>query len=562
MFTEFKYFKNVKKLDLVISSVLTLLVLITRIPFMSKFLYEWDAVNYALGFEKYDMLHHQPHPPGYILYVGLGRWINTLLNDPNTTMIFISIVFSILTVLLAYFLAKQMFSRTVAIVGSLLLVFNPLFWFYGEIATIYPSEAFFATLMAYLSYQVLRGNEKFLYLSALVLGLAGGFRQDLIVFLFPLWLFCIFYRDRNYNRLIKALLVLIPSIMFWFIPTIILAGGWENYAYMGGVLIKLCFTRTSVIFGVGILNKLSAIGAFVCWLGLAMSFVGVFILILFHRYHDKGMFHLLKIHKRDPRAIFFVLWGIPASIFYLLVHLAKPGYMLVLLPALMILMGYALKILSSDLEEKYKNRSAFYFISIILVFSILFNTAYFVFPYDLNEESLWQNPLPEMDALHSVLWIGDVGFLYNSQKIRTNDNDTRIYMDAVLNIPNSDPNNTIIVMGDISRVNEGFSWRKAMYYLPNYHIYYLVEAETNPIFPLQGYHHTYNWSEARLVEIPLEPSTEKVVWMISDKSIFYKQLESQADFKTIDLPRGLKIYYSDLKNQRPVTGKFIFRTEK
>ena len=162
MFPQFHSY-NSKKTDLIISVVLAILILITRIPFVSKYLYEWDSVNYALGFEKFDIVHHQPHPPGYIFYIGLGRVINTIFNDPNTTMIFISILFSILTVILIYFLVKQMFSRQMAIIASLLLVFNPLFWYYGEIATIYPSLAFFATLIVYLSYQVFKGNEKFFF---------------------------------------------------------------------------------------------------------------------------------------------------------------------------------------------------------------------------------------------------------------------------------------------------------------------------------------------------------------------------------------------------------------
>lgn len=40
-----------KKPDIIILSIFSLLILITRIPFMSKYLYEWDSVNYALGFE-------------------------------------------------------------------------------------------------------------------------------------------------------------------------------------------------------------------------------------------------------------------------------------------------------------------------------------------------------------------------------------------------------------------------------------------------------------------------------------------------------------------------------
>ena len=33
------------------------------------------------------------------------------------------------------------------------------------------------------------------------------------------------------------------------------------------------------------------------------------------------------------------------------------------------------------------------------------------------------------------------------------------------------------VLRDITREDEGFNWRKAMYYLPNYDVYYLFDQE-------------------------------------------------------------------------------------
>ena len=167
-----KYLKDPKRFNIVILAILSILMLVTRLPFTSKYLFEWDSVDFALGFENYDIIHHQPQPPGYILYVGLGRIVNWIFHDANTTMVFLSIVFSIFTVVLVYFLAKQMFSEKIALVASLLLDFNPIFWFYGEVATIYPCEAFLAALIAYLSYNMLKGNDKYLYPAVIALGLA------------------------------------------------------------------------------------------------------------------------------------------------------------------------------------------------------------------------------------------------------------------------------------------------------------------------------------------------------------------------------------------------------
>ena len=141
-----------------------------------------------------------------------------------------------------------MFSQEIAVVTSILLIFNPIFWFYGEIAIIYMSEALFASLIAYTSYKFLKGDDRFLYISAIVLGLSGGFRQDLIVFMFPLWLFSIYYQNFDYKKIFKAFMLLIASTMLWFIPTIMLTGGLWKYLQLIITIGCWCNTTKFSIF--------------------------------------------------------------------------------------------------------------------------------------------------------------------------------------------------------------------------------------------------------------------------------------------------------------------------
>ena len=61
------------------------------------------------------------------------------------------------------------------------------------------------------------------------------------------------------------------------------------------------------------------------------------------------------------------------------------------------------------------------------------------------------------------LWFDtDVGLIYNNAKISANDENTALHIQNILNISNSDPSGTIIVIRDINREDEGFNWRKAM----------------------------------------------------------------------------------------------------
>lgn len=550
--------KNLKGSNILIPLILGLLVVITRVPFISKYLYEWDSVNYALGMENFNILNHQPHPPGYILYVELVKVFNSFLNDPNNTMIFISILFSVLTVILVYYLAREMFSRHVAIIASLLLVFNPLFWYYGEIATIYPSEAFFASLIAYLSYKVFKGEEKYFYPSVLALGLAGGFRQDLIVFMFPLWVFCIFYNKRESLRILKALVVLIPAVLVWFIPTIIFSGGYEQYSHASAILYKMCFPRSSLLFGSTLTNQLSAIGAYFAWSGIGLTFIGIIAITLFNKYLGIGPIHLFRLNIKNPKVIFATLWILPASLVYMFVHLAKPGYMLVYIPILSITLAYFVNELCKKLSVRYKSYSLKKWLSIVLLLMVVFNSTFFLFPYSINEENLWETPVNTLTPSEGILWGIDTSFIYSNEKINSNDHSTAVYLDAISKIPGSNSSNTIIVIGEINRGNEGFNWRKAMYYLPNYQIYYLIEAEKFIKSPWYGYNHTNQWAEGNVFKISLNKSTEKIIWIISDKSNYFPQIESQIDIKTINLADGKKIYYSDLKENKIKNNELIF----
>lgn len=556
-----KFYQNLspRNKDILLPVIFSILLVITRIPFVSKYLYEWDSVNYALGFENFNILNHQPHPPGYIFYVGLGKCLNIIFNDPNNTMIFISVLFSTLTVVLVYFLAKEMFSRKVAIIASLLLVFNPLFWYYGEIATIYPSEAFLAALVAFLSYKVFKGNEKYFYPSILALGLAGGFRQDLIIFMFPLWMFCMFYNNRNPARFLKAILVLIPAVLVWAIPTIIFSGGYEQYSQATTTLYKMCFPRSSLIFGSNIVNQLSALGAYLAWAGIGLTFIGIFIIGLFNKYRGIGPIHLYRLNIRDPKVIFITLWILPASLVYILVHIAKPGYILVFVPVLSIILAYFVNGLSKGLNNKYKKYSPRKWLAIILAVIIIFNSAFFLFPYNINEGKLWETPLSHMDVSEGIMWGIDNSFLYGNEKINSNDQSTQVYLDAISKVPGSNQNNTIIVIGEINRGNEGFNWRKAMYYLPNYPIYYLVEADHFIASPWYGQNHTNEWVNSNVFKINLNNSTEKIIWIISDQSNYFPQITSQIKVKTINLADGRKIYYSDVIDNQIKDNKLIFQ---
>src|SRR6185312_7595050 len=125
------------RLDYLLAVALSVLTILSRLPYRARMLYNWDAVQFALALGEYDVVKHQPHPPGYILYVVLGRVVNAWLGDPTAAYVLLAVVFSGLTTFVVYALARFVYDRATALAAATLLAVSPLFWFYGSVGLTY-----------------------------------------------------------------------------------------------------------------------------------------------------------------------------------------------------------------------------------------------------------------------------------------------------------------------------------------------------------------------------------------------------------------------------------------
>ena len=290
-----------KKTNILLAMLLFFVTISTRLPFKSKVLYCWDSVQFALATEKFDVSLYQPHPPGYILYVALAKVLNLLTSNPNLSLILINIIFSGLTVVCLFYLTQKVsftslllptqialtrsmqskkglkpsttslpLPTLIAFSSASLFIFSPIFWFNGEVALPYVMESLFSLLIALVCYEIIWGKDYFV-LSSILLGLAGGVRQNLILFLFPLWLYALILgarrqmsevrgqrsEDRGQRTsvishqssvisekredtrapehkrteavIIKSLLVLALVCLLWYLPLTYLSGGIVKY---------------------------------------------------------------------------------------------------------------------------------------------------------------------------------------------------------------------------------------------------------------------------------------------------------------------------------------------
>lgn len=324
--------------DGLIAGALALLVLATRLPFRTHYLYNWDSGNFALALGRFDVTAHQPHPPGYFYYVGTGRLLNAWLGDANASLVWISVLFSALAVATLYLCGRAMFDRATGLIAALFLAFSVTYWGYGGVALTYVCLAFFSALVAWLAHAVgFRGQRRMIPLT-LAYVVASGYRPDLLLFLGPLWLFA-WWRVPWRARLVSFGLAVL-GFAVWFVPTVWLSGGLNAYGqtfynYIWGDL-RDRYTVLSPQGGQALWRNLRDWTSYVYYalyaalipLGFGLAWA------------------LRRGYWRSRLGLFCALWVVPTLLFYSFIHIGDPGYVFSIVPALLLIAARFLALVS------------------------------------------------------------------------------------------------------------------------------------------------------------------------------------------------------------------------
>jgi hypothetical protein len=303
--------------------LLTSVLLVTRVAFRSHYLYDIDSVNFALALRRFDPSVHQPHPPGYFLYVWLGRAASLVFHDANTAFVFISIMASAGALIMICALANNWFGRGPAFFAGLIFVFSPLVWFHGTVALTYAAEMFFSAFTGYLCWRVYCEG-KLAVAAAATAGLAAGFRPSFLLFLTPLLLFSLLFSPAlgRRRRLLAATGALSLTVCVWFFPMVSQSGGFEAYF---SALLSLWRTvpGRQTLLNSTVANstaRLFSIGA------IYVLCFGVAALLSFRRVQESRL--------DRPMRTFILVWILPGLLFFTLVFLkfVNSGYLLVIAP--------------------------------------------------------------------------------------------------------------------------------------------------------------------------------------------------------------------------------------
>lgn len=517
--------------DYACASALAVLTLLSRLPYRARIPYNWDAVQFALALREYDVVKHQPHPPGYILYVALGRLVNVVARDPTATYVLLAMLFSAATTFVVFFLARAVYDRATALAAASILAVSPLFWFYGAVGLTYAGEALFATVVAYFSFRALRGSVTDAWLAAGYLGIAGGFRQAMLPLLFPMWLAAVLLGGRARRALAGGLAILGACVVAWFVPMVWLTGGLARYVAASLDLAGTVVRPTTIVAGpfettlrmsryvleslLVALGPLAAAGLLLPW---------------YARHHGWGR-----------REWLLAAWTAPAVLVYTLVHFGQAGYVLTFLPALVVLLARVLLAALDHAAVAIPHRTARIAMMASAVLTVVFvNGAFFVnarpLPRDFDTRRPQWRQTVEAEAFD---WV----FSRTAAALREHEAVVETFVAAIRGL--FDPETTAIVteLGN----PRSYPWlRHAMFHLPDYSIFELRVGELP-----SGYYAPQLSSEMvrlsdSLVRVP--GRVRRLVWFVDHWSPTSERPPGLAE---IEIPYGRFLYVLPI-GRRPI----------
>jgi len=214
-------------------------VALVYLTFRSVSLDDFDSYSFALALNDFDISLQQPQPPGFPVYVALGRVVFALTGNASAALTVLSALSGVVSVAVVYAIGRQLAPRDplVGILGALCLAFVPVSWLTAEKAlSDMPGLAW--TLLALWQWQLWRLNVSrdstamAPVAAALITGIALGVRPQNALPILAYVAFCFLCDVRNRHAVrhwaIGAAFVVL-GILLWLIPTAVASNGLAAY---------------------------------------------------------------------------------------------------------------------------------------------------------------------------------------------------------------------------------------------------------------------------------------------------------------------------------------------
>ena len=206
-----------------------IVVLISRILTAPRTPWENDEFLFAEAVRKFDPSRYHPHPPGYPLYILLGKLVNAIVGDPWRALVIVSIIAApIGFVALTRAFRRWIDDPDLAVIAALLYYFSASMLVQGTLAlSDGPSIMFLALALLAIS----RIGDEEHDRTALAVGIwssaAIGCRPQLVIPIAPMLLVALL-QMRTVRQRIACVAAFVFISGMWLLPLMEAAGGWDG----------------------------------------------------------------------------------------------------------------------------------------------------------------------------------------------------------------------------------------------------------------------------------------------------------------------------------------------
>jgi hypothetical protein len=212
---------------------LAILFLALHLPFLPASLEDLDSINFALGIRHFDVRHHQPHPPGYPLFVLAAKGAHTLVRSEAHALSLVGIVGGALAVFALISIFRRLDddeSGTAPLAATLVAVTSPLYWFTA--ARPLSDATGLAAALGVQAMTLAAFTPTAAIAASFCAGLAAGIRSQVVWLTVPLLAATIVRRssrERLASTLAGASAAFAAGALAWAIPLVWLSGGPAEY---------------------------------------------------------------------------------------------------------------------------------------------------------------------------------------------------------------------------------------------------------------------------------------------------------------------------------------------